>query len=302
MKRILIPLEVILIFISFSYIGTNKSLYSLIDNTEYKIANNELYYVKENTKENYSGSLTIIDRDHVNNKEELYSMFYTVLNNGYDIYTFKCSHNYSTCLTDLDKIDQDVLTTYNSLVNPKNSFKTIKTSYTNDKKITLNIEKKYTDEELTKIDNELDRLIVSLKINSYPDIKDKIKVFHDYIADHNVYDSVRAQTGESNYHSNTAIGALFEGYAICDGYSDALSFFLDKLDLENVKVTNKEHVWNIVKINDEWLHIDLTWDDPIYTNGTQLTIHDYFLITTDKLESKEDNEHSFDEKIYDFIK
>ena len=72
MKRILIPLEVILIFISFSYLGTHKSIYSLIDNTEYKIVNNELYYVKENTKENYSSSISIIERDHVNNKEELY--------------------------------------------------------------------------------------------------------------------------------------------------------------------------------------------------------------------------------------
>lgn len=301
MKRILIPLEFVLIFISFSYLGTHKSIYSLIDNYEYKIVNNELYYVKENTKENYSSNLSIIDRDHVNNKDELYSMFYTVLNNGYDIYSFKCSHNYN-CLSDIDRIDQEALSTYNQLVNPKNSFKSIKTSYTTDKNITLNVEKKYTDEELEKIDKEIDRLIVALRINNYSDIKDKIKVFHDYIADHNTYDSVRAETGESNYNSNSAIGALFEGMAVCDAYADTLAFFLDKLDLENVKVTNDEHVWNLVKLNNTWYHIDLTWDDPIYSNGTELTIHDYFLITTGELKEKNDGKHYFDETIYDFVK
>lgn len=111
-----------------------------------------------------------------------------------------------------------------------------------------------------------------------------------------------ADKGSSEYHSNTAIGALFEGKAICDGYSDAMAFFLDKIGVENIKVTNDEHVWNVVKINNTWYHIDITWDDPIYTNGSNLTTHEYFMITTNELEKKNDEEHYFDKTIYDFIK
>ena len=57
-----------------------------------------------------------------------------------------------------------------------------------------------------------------------------------------------------------------------------------------------------VKLNGIWYHIDLTWDDPIYTNGMQYTIHDYFMLTTNELINKNDDEHNFDELIYDFIK
>ena len=87
-----------------------------------------------------------------------------------------------------------------------------------------------------------------------------------------------------------------------DGYSDAMAFFLDKLGIENIKITNDEHVWNAVRINNTWYHIDLTWDDPIYKNGGNLTIHDYFMISTKELKDKNDGSHDFDEKIYDFIK
>ena len=110
-----------------------------------------------------------------------------------------------------------------------------------------------------------------------------------------------AENRESLYHSDTAIGALFEGKAICSGYSDAMSLFLDKLGLENVRIATEEHVWNVVLIDGTWYHIDLTWDDPIVTNGGDIIQYDYFLITTDELNSKNDIEHQYNEEVYDFI-
>ena len=299
MKRILITIAVLLCIISFSYVYTNNSIYNFIYKHDYEFINNELFYKKENTKENYSNYIKYLNTDDINNTNELYSMFYTILNNGYDIYTFNCKYN---CYNDIEKIDSLKLSLINQLVDPKNSYKEINTTYYNDKKVTLKINKKYTKEELNKIDKELDRLIKELKINNYESITDKIVIFHDYIANNSSYDTNMANNGTSNYHSNTAIGPLFEGKAICDGYSDALAFYLNKLNIENIKITNDKHVWNAVKINGIWYHIDLTWDDPIYTNGSNLVIHDYFMITTKELKSKNNEEHSFDELIYDFIK
>lgn len=298
-KALTITVTIFLLFFSYFHLYSHSTIYDLYDNTKYDLVNNESYFIKANTKENYSGHLDYLDRDYINNKEEFYSMYYTVLNNGYDIYTFDCKYN---CSKDVDKITKEELSTINELINPKNSFQSINVTYTDNNKVTLEINKKYSEDDLKRIDDEIDRLIRELKINSYTTIENKIRVFHDYIADHTKYDQERINSDDRTYHSETAIGPLFEGKGICDGYTDTLAFFLDKLGIDNIKVTNSEHVWNAVRLNGIWYHIDLTWDDPVYKNGGELTTHDYFLITTKALEDKNDNEHEFDKDIYDFIK
>ena len=299
MKKLLVIFTLMLSFISFSYLITNDSLYSLIIKTDYNIVNNESYLKKENVKDNYSSNLKYLDTDVINSKDEIYSMMYTILNNDYENYTFFCKYN---CMMDVEQVDSLTLSLINQLVSVRNQYKEIKTTYYTDGKVIINKSKRYTKEDLDKIDTEIERLIKDLKINSYSSITDKIKVFHDYLANTNTYDDVMAKTNKSEYHSNTAIGPLFEGKAICDGYSDAMAFFLDKIGIENIKVTNDEHVWNAVKIDNTWYHIDLTWDDPVYTDGSSLTTYDYFMLTTKELENKNDDAHYFDKTYYDFIK
>ena len=81
-----------------------------------------------------------------------------------------------------------------------------------------------------------------------------------------------------------------------------LAIFLSKIGLDNVKIANDKHTWNVVKINNKWKHIDLTWDDPITDTNEDIITYDYFLIDTDKLISKNEEEHNFDEKIFSFLK
>ena len=57
-------------------------------------------------------------------------------------------------------------------------------------------------------------------------------------------------------------------------------------------------MWNYVKVNDEWLHLDLTWDDPITTNGKPLLDDAFFLIDDDELRSKEKEQHAYNADIY----
>ena len=80
-----------------------------------------------------------------------------------------------------------------------------------------------------------------------------------------------------------------------------MSIFLDKIGVSNIKVATDDHVWNAIYLNDKWYHIDLTWDDPINNLKKDMIIYDYFMITTDELLNKNDNEHSFDKEIYSFI-
>ena len=74
------------------------------------------------------------------------------------------------------------------------------------------------------------------------------------------------------------------------------------LSLDNTRVSTNNHIWNVVNINNNWYHIDLTWDDPVTSSKKNIITYDYFLITTDELKNKNDNEHNFNIDVYNFIK
>ena len=126
----------------------------------------------------------------------------------------------------------------------------------------------------------------------------KIKTIHDYIIENTKYDSKRSDEASSEYDSYTAYGPLFQGYGVCSGYSDLMMLFLNKMGISNIKVTSENHIWNLVYINDTWLHLDLTWDDPVLDNGKDIIDYTYFLITTEELFKQNDNQHYFNEAIY----
>ena len=77
-----------------------------------------------------------------------------------------------------------------------------------------------------------------------------------------------------------------------------MQLFLEKMGVKNYRISSATHEWNLVYIEGKWLHLDLTWDDPITSDGTSILKDDYFLIDTNTLMSKEDGEHNFDSSIY----
>ena len=283
---------------NYLYQSYNKENYNIVVNSDALKINKFAYKEFNNFLQNTTNF-------YPNNKQQLLNIYYTVLNNGLTDFSYYCKNSYTTCLKDVNELSEEASTfTYvNQFIHPYNSYSSIKsTNYSNNKRIDVVVEKKYSKEDQEKIENRLDEIFNLLNINSYSTVNEKIKVFHDYIANLNVYDQERAEKGESKYHSDSAIGTLFEGYSICSGYSDTLAIFLNRLGLENVKVVTDKHAWNAVKINDVWYHIDLTWDDPIVTGGGNIIQYEYFLITTNKLKEKNDGEHNFDENVYDFLK
>lgn len=128
--------------------------------------------------------------------------------------------------------------------------------------------------------------------------KNIIKIIHDYIIKNTKYDKERSDHNIIKYQSNTAMGVFFEGYGICSGYADAMAIFLNYYDIPNFKVASENHVWNAVFIEGKWLHLDLTWDDPIVSTGEDIIDDSYFLITTEQLKKLEDSQHHFDENVY----
>ena len=133
---------------------------------------------------------------------------------------------------------------------------------------------------------------------------DNIRNIHDYIINHTKYDSDRSDKQIIKYKSDIAYGPLFEGYAICGGYTDLMELFLERMDVKSYKVSSDQHVWNAVYLDNdnEWKHLDLTWDDPVASDGNDYLEHKFFLIDTKTLLTQETTQHDFNQEIYREVK
>ena len=244
------------------------------------------------------------DDFHVKNYQNMLDAIYTILDNGTDEFSFYCDESYSNCLDDFDKVskDQVLLSTINNLVSPYNSYKKVYFQVSSFGKITMRSEKLYSDNDIKMTEDKINDFI-SKNINDDMTIVDKIRAFHDYLINNSVYDkesaSIIENGGNTDFtNSHKATGPLIYGSSLCSGYSDAMKIYLDKLNVTNYKISNTRHIWNLVYVNDKWLHLDLTWDDPITSNGDNVLLHNFFLIDTDALLKLDSTEHSFNPDYY----
>ncbi|MCM1297989.1 MAG: hypothetical protein NC203_05400 [Firmicutes bacterium] len=109
-----------------------------------------------------------------------------------------------------------------------------------------------------------------------PNDYQRLKYVHDWISEHTVY-----RDSESKY-SKRADGPLLYGEAICSGYSKALMYFAQELGIPCICVegyTKEEHLWNMVKLDGNWYHLDMTYDDPNTPSGANALRYDYFLVS-----------------------
>lgn len=266
--------------------------YANIDN----IINN--YYIEDNFEyvNNYTNT-------GINNKKELIDFIYYTINSGssyQERYIDKDYISYSSDITMLTNNNgeelKEIISILNNFVHPYNSSNNIKLTYGGNYKIGITINKKYSDNEIEEINKLVDKVIEDNINNNMPP-REKIKIIHDYIIDNTEYDKLKYENkDDSTYKSDTAYGVLIEGYGTCNGYADAMAIFLDKLNIINYKISNEEHIWNLVYLDGKWYHLDLTWDDPI--SEKNINRDTYFLITTEVLEKLGDGTHNFDKKIY----
>lgn len=233
------------------------------------------------------------------NKTDLFNVYYTVTNNGYDDFTFYCPEEYENCIEDIKTLvyDQKQLSIINGFVHPFNSFQNIRTEFNSLGEVNLKIIKTYSAEDIRIITEKMQNIIQN-EVKDEKDPRKIIKIIHDYIINNTKYDKDRADNNVIRYRSNTAYGVLFEGYGICGGYTDAMALFLDYYDIPNFEIASENHIWNAVYIDGQWLHLDLTWDDPIISTGEEVLSDTYFLITTEKLKEINDIQHNYSAEIY----
>ena len=228
-------------------------------------------------------------------KQDILNIFYSYLDNGYDNLTFYCPKEYVECIEDITNIinDQTIITDIGNLVHPYNNFRDVHLQTSTSGEINLKITRTYTEEKRTQINEKIDEIFNTIFDESM-DINEKILASHDYIIDNATYD-------ESSDDELNAYDLLFFGKSKCFGYADTMAIILDKLGVLSYKVGSNAHVWNAVYLNDEWNHIDVTWDDPIVLNGNNITNtirHKFYLIDTKTLLEYDSDEHNFDQRVY----
>lgn len=287
-KNILYTILLMLI-VYFVYINLDditKDLKALIISKNDLVIKEPNSYKVDYTFENFNYKISYVPY----NKEELIDIYFNVLNNGYNEFTFYCPKEYKSCTKDVESIGNDskLMSNINNYVHPYNSFKTIKTKVSSSNEITLEIQKKYSEEKINKINELVNNVISELDLNNIDDLT-KIERIHNYILNHTVYDK-----NTNNFDINSAYGSLIEGHAVCSGYADAFSIFMNIYKIPNIRVSSENHLWNLVYINGKWLHIDLTWDD----SENNKYDNNYFLITKEKLFSLDTKEHNFDESFF----
>lgn len=232
-------------------------------------------------------------------KQHLLNIYYTIINSGIDHFTFYCSKEYENCLNDVVEIanNKTTLSNINSFVHPFNSFSNIETKYDTLGKITIKVNKSYTEEQINAINDKVDD-IINKELKNASEKKEIVKLAHNYIINHSKYDSDKSDKNINNYLSSIAYGPLLQGYGICGGYTDAMAIILDRFSIPNFKIISENHIWNAVKIDGKWYHLDLTWDDPVTSDGSDVLEYNFFLITTKELENLEKTQHVFDQNVF----
>ncbi|MFI3260270.1 MAG: transglutaminase domain-containing protein [bacterium] len=315
MKKLITPIVLIVCIILVVIVYVNQSF--LVDKFTYYIENNSPVIPDEISDyyKDYSLSFAQNTDDFTPySYQDLINILFSAINRGYDSFTFYCPDEYVLCRSDVEKLSADTttITHVNNLVHPFNSFTTIMTSISELGEVNIGIDYLYDDNDVRLIDEAADQLLDEL-ISRRDTDEEAILILHDYIINNTSYDISINKNEESPYKSSTAYGAMFEGYAICNGYTDLMAIFLNKLDIVNIKVattqdeisySNTGHVWNAVYLDDTWLHLDLTWDDPVSEDGSEYLFHTYYLLTTEEITELDNSsdvkyeEHNFNKVIY----
>ena len=79
---------------------------------------------------------------------------------------------------------------------------------------------------------------------------------------------------------------------------DAMALALYKFGIDNYKIATNTHIWNLVKVKNKWLHLDLTWDDPVTSTGENRLEVLFLLIDNDRLKELNVKKHDFDKNVY----
>ena len=123
-----------------------------------------------------------------------------------------------------------------------------------------------TDKDL-EVFNEASR-VYSLYVESCETEYEKVVAAHDYIVKNCVYNTEAIEQDtlvDDDFH---AYGVFVKGSAVCEGYAKAFKLLMDIAGIDCIMVSGNvgenhiPHAWNMIKLENAWYHVDVTYDDP----------------------------------------
>lgn len=107
---------------------------------------------------------------------------------------------------------------------------------------------------------------------------EKIMTVHDYMVNNYAYDITDA---DQTYL------VMLDKKGVCAAYAEAFQYMMNVIGIESTLVTSDEmgHIWNMVKLDNRWYHVDITWDDPNPNQEARIS-HEYMFLSTKAIEEK----------------
>lgn len=163
--------------------------------------------------------------------------------------------------------------------------------YTDGTKFLYYIEPSYldtTEQDAIDFDSKV-TYILSENIENGMTDEEKLLAIHDYLVDTCSYAKPVGQDEAGNpVYSDTAFtayGTIIEGTSVCQGYTLAYNLLINKLGIDCREVISNSmvHSWNMVRLGDNWYHVDVTYDDP---TNMEMVNHAYFLLSDETIRER----------------
>ncbi|MBE6788612.1 MAG: hypothetical protein E7539_03000 [Ruminococcaceae bacterium] len=132
-----------------------------------------------------------------------------------------------------------------------------------------------------KLNLSIDKVLSKIKTSM--SLIERERFIHDYIINNCKYDTTYKAPNAHNMY-----GVFVDGTAVCEGYTYAFQHLARLVGIQCITVKGElngyngweSHAWNMVKLDGEYYHVDVTSDDPVISgiSGGVLEF-DYFNIT-----------------------
>jgi transglutaminase-like putative cysteine protease len=204
---------------------------------------------------------------------------------NYDTYDLTNLYDYNYSVSGLGNAEDGYAKiTYRFRFN--SNFKIIQALYDETRKGKLSTEERYVYDEMKKKAAELTK-------NAKSDYEKELAI-HDYIVGtYSYYEYTDKSQVPQRAHE--MVGIVLDGEGVCEAYAELFRFMATSVGLE---VYNAEgsmngvgHMWNVVKIDGEWYHLDCTGDDPS-PDVDGRTRYAYFNLTDEEISA----DHVWDNK------
>lgn len=92
---------------------------------------------------------------------------------------------------------------------------------------------------------------------------------HDFVVETCEYDAEAMKNNDNSPLARTAYSVLVRHKAVCEGYTMAYRYLLNAVGIQSEEIISEEmnHCWNYVQLNGKWYHVDVTYDDPVFSSG-----------------------------------